>query len=634
MCGICGFISKRNISLDLLNQMNDTMIHRGPDDRGADILQGDDGYHIGMAHRRLSIIDLSPKGHQPMYSPDRRVTVVFNGEIYNYMELRDILSPYPFVSTSDTEVIIAGYLKWGIDFLDHIHGMFAIALYDRKKAMFYLIRDRIGKKPLYYWYQNDELFFASELKPIMECPWFPKKINNQILSRYLFQRYINAPESIFENVRKVEPGMYISCFMNGNLEISGKKYWDINEVYHRESENEVHNFHEAKEGLKERLSNSVKKRLVADVPIGCLLSGGIDSSLITAVAQSLSEQPLKTFTIGFSDPDYNEAQYAKEIASYLGTDHTELYIDESEMIAQVRSIPQYYDEPFADSSQIPTMLVSRLVREKATVCLSGDGGDEFFCGYRNYELVQKAQRLDKLGAAAYEIGRLSLGGTALNSLYPAPMRKIAGNRDRETQAQLNPDRMLYLAKQMVAKHENQDNLSCQYPWESKYQVKNWVLRSMLLDMETALPEDMLCKVDRGAMKYSVETRNPLLDTNVMEYSFRIPQKYKFYRGIEKKYILKQLAYDYIPRKMLERPKKGFSVPLAKWLKGPLREQLTAYGNSDFLKRQDIFDHAFTGRLIHTYVNDCLPAEIQDANIVRFIWGFFVFQQWYEKYIKT
>jgi asparagine synthase (glutamine-hydrolysing) len=404
MCGICGFVSKDNIGKDKLRKMNDTMYHRGPNDSGEEIFDITGGYSVGLAQRRLSILDLSSLGHQPMHSVDDRVVISYNGEVYNFLELRKELSDYPFKSHCDTEVILAAYLKWGIKCIDKFEGMFAISLFDKKTDELYLVRDRIGKKPLYYWYENENIVFASELKPIMECPGFPKTINKDVIKRYMFQQCVNEPYSIFENVYKVEPGQIVK-FTLGKLD--KWKYWDIAQVYNKKKLEKVGSYEKAKEELKDILRESVKKRMIADVPLGTFLSGGYDSSLVTAIAQEQSSEPIKTYSIGFNEERYNEAKYAKEVAHHLGTVHTEQYIDEKAMFELVESIPKYYDEPFADSSQIPTMLVSGLASKDVTVVLSGDGGDEFFCGYNIYDNVAQAQKLDMLGKMTYGVCRLT-----------------------------------------------------------------------------------------------------------------------------------------------------------------------------------------------------------------------------------
>lgn len=628
MCGICGYVSKKKISPEQLKKMNDTMYHRGPNDSGEEIYEMAGGYQIGLAQRRLSILDLSALGHQPMHSADRRVSVVFNGEIYNFQELKKELSDYPFRSNCDTEVIIAAYLKWGADCVTRFNGMFAAALYDRESGELYLFRDRIGKKPLYYWKREDGLIFASELKPILACPDFPKDIRREVLSRYLFQQYINAPDSIFRDVYKVEPGSVLR-FRAG--EIITWKYWDISEVYRKYAVQPVESYEEAKSGLKTLLEKSVAMRMIADVPLGSFLSGGYDSSLVTAIAQAHSQAPVKTFSIGFHETKYNEAGYAKAVAEYLGTSHTELYIDEKEMFDLVDSIPYYYDEPFADSSQIATMLVSRLASEHVTVALSGDGGDEFFCGYNIYENVRQAQKLDVLGGMVHGICNLpGLKQTGLEEKLPFRVRVIAGNRERESKTQFGAGNYIVKANAMVKAVQGQNFLPVHYLSESRYDVKDWQIRRMLLDMDTYLPGDILCKVDRAAMKYSLEARCPILDTDVMEFSYRIPHRYKFADG-DKKHILKDIAYDYIPKELLERPKVGFGVPLDKWLRGPLKEQLLDYSSYDYLVKQDIFDAAYTSDFIHGYLKTGDAGPATGANYSKLAWSFFVFQQHYSKY---
>ncbi len=628
MCGICGFMSRRTITKEQLTAMNDTMYHRGPNDSGAEIYEAADGYRVGMAQRRLSILDLSPLGHQPMHAGDGRVTVVFNGEIYNFQELKKELSDYPFRSTCDTEVILAAYLKWGIDCIKRLNGMFAIALYDRKLQTLFLARDRIGKKPLYYWEEGGNLVFASECKPLMACPGFTKKIRLDILPRYLYQQYINAPESIFEDVYKVEPGTILT-FRDGHS--TGEKYWDVAQVYARMSKEPVRDYAQAKQGLKERLQKATAQRMIADVPLGAFLSGGYDSSLISAMAQEQSQIPLSTFSIGFKEKKYDEAGYAREVAKHLGTRHTELYIDEPEMFDLVESIPKYFDEPFADSSQIPTMLVSALAREHVTVALSGDGGDEFYCGYSIYENVKQAQLLDPAGALVHAAGQLPVGGGhRLEEKLPFRVRVVAANRDKETKTQFGAGSYVKFAHQMVLQGEK-ETVPVNYPIESRYPTGDWQVRRMLLDMDTYLPGDILCKVDRASMKYSLETRCPILDTEVMEYSFRIPHAFKYRKG-DKKAILKDIAYDYIPREMLERPKKGFGVPLDQWLRGPLRQQLTDYANYDFLKRQGIFDADFVSKFIGDYLKKGDGGPASGANFSKLSWSFFAFQQWYNYYL--
>lgn len=626
MCGICGFVSKNRITPEQLKRMNDAMYHRGPNDSGEEIYPAKGGYSVGLAQRRLSILDLSPMGHQPMHSLDKRISVVYNGEIYNFQELKEELTDYPFCSTCDTEVIIAAYLKWGIDCVSRFNGMFAIALFDRETEEFYLVRDRIGKKPLYYWLEQGNLVFASELKPIMECPGFEKKIRTEVLSRYLYHQYINAPDTIFENVSKLEPGSILR-FSDGN--INTWKFWDIKEVYHRYKANPVEDYAQAKQELKDLLNRSVSLRMISDVPLGTFLSGGYDSSLITAIAQSLSPQPVKTYSIGFNEEKYNEAKYAKEVAEHLGTNHTELYISEKEMFDLVDSIPQYYDEPFADSSQIPTMLVSALAKKDVTVVLSGDGGDEFFCGYNVYDKVGQAQKLDALGAMTYGVCNLpGIRKAGMLKKLPFKVQIIAENRDKEAKTQFGASSYPKAAYGMV----KGEKIPVLYRVEQAYREKNWQERRMLLDMDTYLPGDILCKVDRASMKYSLEARCPILDKDVMEYSYRLPHSFK-YGGHVKKRILKDIAYDYIPKTLLDRPKVGFGVPLDKWLRGPLREQLLSMADRDLLIRQGIFDADYMCNMLDIYMKHGDAGPATGGNYSKLLWSYFVFQQWYRHYMQ-
>ena len=370
-------------------------------------------------------------------------------------------------------------------------------------------------------------------------------------------------------------------------------------------------------------------RMIADVPLGTFLSGGYDSSLITAIAQSQSNQPVKTYSIGFNEEKYNEAKFAKQVAEHLGTNHTELYIDEQQMFDLVDSIPKYYDEPFADSSQIPTMLVSALARNDVTVVLSGDGGDEFFCGYNAYDKVGQAQKLDILGELTYRACNLpGIRKAQLLRKLPFKVRIIATNRGKETKTQFGTSNYLDTAYGMV----KGNSMEILYPIESSYGEKNWQERRMLLDMDTYLPGDILCKVDRASMKYSLEARCPILDKDVMEYSYRLPHSFKYGNHVKKR-ILKDIAYDYIPRELLDRPKVGFGVPLDKWLRGPLKERLLAMADREFLIKQDIFDADFVCKMMQTYMEHGDGGPATGANYSKLMWSYFVFQQWYDAYMK-
>ena len=631
MCGICGYLSKRIITEHELSVMNDTMKERGPDDSGTQLWELPGGRTLGMAQRRLSILDLSELGHQPMSTPDGRLSLVYNGEIYNYRELREELPEYSFRSNCDTEVILAAYLKWGIRCVERFNGMFAFALYDRESGELFLARDRMGQKPLYYWKSGDQLVFASVLAPIMKCPGFQGKIRKEVLPRFLFQEYINAPETILEDVFKVEPGTVLTWHAAASR-MTSYRYWDVSERYEAMQREPVSDFGEAKEHLKELLRSAVRRRMIADVPLGSFLSGGYDSSLISAIAQEqLGSTPLQTFSIGFEEKDYDESPYAAAIAEYLGTDHTQRIIGEQDLLELVSDLPKFFDEPMSDSSQIPTMLVSKLAREKVTVALSGDAGDEFFCGYGIYDLVRKAQELDGIGRLAHGIGQLPLGhGKKLEDCYPFRVQVISANRNPKTRTQFGAGSYVELAGRLVQRSEDDPLLPVNYETEDRYPSGNWQITRMLLDMDTYLPGDILAKVDRASMKYSLENRCPFLDPEVMLYSYRLDHDLKYHReksGWSKKYILKQLAGDYIPRELLERPKKGFSVPLGKWLSGPLREQLLTYGNAQFLKEQGIFKPEEVTQLIAKFLSEGDKGAGTGQNYSGLLWSFFVFQQW-------
>lgn len=639
MCGISGYISHSRITKEELKTMNDTMYHRGPDDEGVEIYDAPSGYAVGFAQRRLSIQDLSPLGHQPMHSPNGRVSVVFNGEIYNYPMLKTELAAtgFSFKSTCDTEVIIAAYEKWGIDFVNRLNGMFAIALYDRGEECVFFIRDRIGKKPFYYELEEKpegiNLYFGSELKPIMKRPGFEKNINTKCVGRFLYQQYIHAPETIFDNVYKLEPGAVLQFDLNKkpdyNSQVSVYKYWDINSIYHKMVKDPVRDYQEAKMVLKALLQKSVSDRMISDVPLGTFLSGGYDSSLITAMAQEVSKEKVKTFSIGFNVEKYNEAKYAKEVAEYLGTDHTEMYISEEEMYDLVRSIPTYYDEPFADSSQICTMLVSALAKERVTVALSGDGGDEFFCGYNVYQKIKDAQTLDSIGAVTNAVINLpGINKADLASKLPFKARMIVNNRNKETKTQFGMGAYATRAMELVLGEQE----SPVYEFETKYGIANWQIRRMLLDMETYLPGDILCKVDRASMKYSLETRCPILDKDVMEYSFRLNHSFKYDKG-NKKRILKDIVYDYIPRELMDRPKVGFAVPMDQWLHGPLKEELLSMTDKAYLKNQGIFDDEALSTFVYDYLKGRDAGPSSGKNYSKLVWSVFAFQQWYKAYFS-
>ncbi len=620
MCGICGYVSKRKLEDDILGQMRDAMAHRGPNDAGIWQGQADLGY-IGLAHRRLSILDLSDLGHQPMLSHDSDCIISYNGEVYNFLELRDELrnDGFSFKSECDTEVILAAYEKWGTDCFSHFNGMFGIAIWDKKEERLVLARDRMGKKPVYYYYNpsQEEFVFASELKPIMLYPNFKKEIKDKSIGEFLCNKYICPPNTIFENTFKLEPGRYL-IYNNSGIRV--ERYWNVVERYNYLSEAVLSDKNEAINYLSDILDDSVKKRMIADVPVGTFLSGGIDSTLITAIAQQQSKQPIKSFSIGFFDKERNEAPYAKEIAKYIGTDHTELYVDDDTIQRLLIDLPTYYDEPFSDSSQLPMMLVSKLAADNVVVALSGDGGDELFCGYKMYDLTYIAQKFDWAGSMLHN---LPAWGRWVEKI-PPELRAFINNRNQNAKTQLFIDVVSEPVKNILI---NDGSFITKYDYESETtHIRNWQERRMLLDMMTYMPDDILMKADRAAMKYSLEVRCPILDYRFVEASMKVSHKLKYCR-FDKKHILKEMTYRYVPKELLDRPKKGFGVPLRKWLRTSLRDNIAEFCREDALKKQGIFDVSEMKRLIETQAKS---DKIQYSSI---LWSYYVFQRWYQQYIE-
>lgn len=620
MCGIIGFVANSNkeISESSLKKMADTINYRGPDDEGY-LISDYNGFRFGLAQKRLSIIDLSPLGHQPMNFEN--LSIIFNGEIYNFSEIKQELelSGYTFISKSDTEVILKAFHKWGTECINKFNGMFAIAIFDKKNGELYLIRDRMGVKPLYYYYDGCNLVFASELKPIMAYPYFNKEINKNIIYSYLYHGYIAAPDTIFKSTYKLLPGHYLkwNC---GNIHL--KKYWSLKDIYISSKIIEKTEEQYLNE-LDELLISSVKYRMIADVPIGCFLSGGIDSSLVAAVMQKLSPDPIKTFTIGFHEKEYNEADHAKKVSEYLKTDHHEIYLPVKETEKLIHEIPMFYDEPFADSSQIPMMLVSKLAKKNVTVTLSGDAGDELFCGYTRYDEDLKYRKFSLASNLLNKISKFCDLKKILKMINPKLLKIYYFNDDNSI---INSG-YLY-SKNYINKLIN----GCDFNYSEKYfdllkKKENIQILHMIQDMEIYLPDDILTKVDRATMSATIESRNPLLDYRIIKYSFTIPHNLKYNMG-EKKYLLKKLAYKYIPKKMLERSKKGFAIPVYSWLHNDLHYLVDKYLEKSYIKKQDIFNVDNVVKFKESFE--------KEKNSGFFSWRMFnliVFQMWYDVYMK-
>lgn len=636
MCGITGFINKMDVGLEKLKKMNDTINYRGPDSDGYFVEDYNKEYQIGMAHKRLAIMDLSPLGHQPMFSEDENIVVVFNGEIYNFYKTKKELESkgYVFKSHSDTEVIVKAYQEWGIKCVEKFNGMFAISIYDKVTKDFYLIRDRTGVKPVYYYLTDNGLLFGSELKPMMEHPDFKKELDLDALSLYLYHGYITAPKSIFKNTFKLEPGKILK-FNNGKIEIS--TYWSVEDQFkNRKIEKKTEE--EWIKDLDDLLTDSIKDRMMSDVPLGAFLSGGIDSSLVVSIMQKISDKPVKTFTIGFEEPKYDEANYAKQVAKYLGTNHYELYLPIKKAEELIPKIPLFYDEPFADSSQLPTMLVSQLAREYVTVSLSGDGGDELFCGYGRYETILNLEKFIRCSKITNKIPLLKniVTSVTTNSKYRQFFEITNENNV------INSGYKNYLnSYKLLKNYKNKFN--------EKYEkimnnTENLQEKNMLVDMITYLPDDIFTKVDRASMSVSLESRAPLVDDHrILEFSFSMPHDFKYKDG-SKKYILKELLYRYLPKEMMDRPKKGFGIPIYDWLKTDLKNLVEANLDRKRIEKQGIFEWKEIESLLDNFFN--YETEEKSANklskkfklykdgyIDRTIWNLLVFQMWYEKYMS-
>jgi len=599
MCGFAGILERDNQTSEsalraIAARMADTLRHRGPDDTGVWV---DAAAGVGLSHRRLSILDLSPAGHQPMVSASGRHVIVFNGEIYNSLQLRCELDQVTrgslsFRGHSDTEVMLAAFDHWGVRrAISRMNGMFAFALWDRQERVLYLGRDRLGEKPLYYGWIGRTLLFGSELKALRCHPDFRAEINRDALALYFRHNCIPAPHSIYKGIYKLPPATILAVSIDTAEAAAPVPYWSLKELVERGLANPFSGSEEnAVDELDALLRDAVKIRMLADVPLGVFLSGGVDSSTVVALMQAQSNRPVRTFSIGFCEPDYNEAKHAKAVAQHLGTEHTELYVRPTEAMEVIPRLPEMYDEPFADSSQIVTFLIARLAREHVTVCLSGDGGDEVFGGYnrhiwnsRVWKSIRWVPRSVRM-AAARAICRVppyrwDALFQRLSPLLPIKVRHNQFGYKVHKIAGILPSpspRNMYL---VLASHwteaesvvlgakEPETLLTRDDAWPH---LPGFSQLMMFLDAATYLPDDILTKVDRATMAVSLEARVPLLDPRVVEFAWRLPSSLKIRNG-RGKWILRRLLGRYVPPELTERPKTGFGIPLDRWLRGPLRE---------------------------------------------------------------
>lgn len=590
MCGLAGFISfSNNFSEDDLHSMTNCLAHRGPDASGFYF----DGI-CGLGHRRLSIIDLSEASNQPFYSANGRFVMVYNGEVYNFQEIAAKLQ-VPLKTSSDTEVILEAFVKWGPDFVQHLNGMFAIVIYDIQEKELHVFRDRIGIKPVYFYRAGDSLLFASELKSLTKIQALIGRLtlNKQAISQFLHLGYIPRPNSIYNEVTKMESGAY-AFFSKGNFEV--KAFWKLED---KVKSNRLTDFTDAKAQLKDLILSAVKYRMVSDVPFGTFLSGGIDSSMVTAAAQANSDKPIKTFSIGFEEEQFNEAKFARDVSNHLQTDHHEFTVTYKQAIEQVQNLMEIYDEPFGDPSAIPSLLVSELARKHVTMTLSGDGGDELFFGYGMYNW---AERLNN----------------PLISTFRQPISWVFskfGNRFKRAATVFNyPDKTklrshLFSQEQyFFAEREIKDLLVSGFNADFQI-VEQWTGMGRVLDPKEAqaffdmkfyLQDDLLVKVDRATMKHSLETRVPLLDYRIIEFALNLSPDLKVRNG-ETKFLLKQVLYDFVPEKLFDRPKRGFAIPVARWLKGELHYLITDFLNPQIIKKFNIVNYTYVEDLVKSFM---------------------------------
>lgn len=616
MCGIAGYVSEQKLEESVIRKMAETFRHRGPDGEG--YYHGKLGKRfLALAHKRLAIFDLTENGKQPMFTPDGKIGVVYNGEIYNFREIRKELQGlgYQFRSDCDTEVVLYSYCAWGIEAVKKFNGMFAYSIIDMQNEKIYLVRDRMGKKPLYYYCSGDDFCWASDLAALECLPFIEKRLDRKIIASYLWNQYIPAPYTIYENIWKLNSGCILT-YSDGKISVS--QYWNMN-GFIRKKEN-VENSDEMMHVFEETLMDAVAVRMEADVPVGVFLSGGIDSTLIAAMAQKQAKAGIDTFTIGFRESGFDESIYAKRIADYLGCRHHMRYFTAKDALALVEKIPIYFSEPFADNSQLPMLLLSSYAKEHITVALSGDGGDELFCGYPWYEQVKKMNQYKRIAGI-------------FHGLFPHFSGHKNGDRNMWRLAKffnayseqniLNLDYIT--SKEILAPLFKDSSYFLPEFFQTDWKGIDIMEKAEFLQMHLYLQDDIMTKVDRTCMAYSLESRAPLLDYRIVEQSIAMPISLK-YESATLKAVLKKILYQYVPKELVERPKQGFGVPLSQWLHHDFSEMIGDYMREEFLRRQGIFCTEAMTKLYDNYKNR--PSVILD----KIMWSILMFQIWYEAHI--
>ena len=621
MCGIAGYYSlSQTLEPSLLKTMTNAIQHRGPDS---------DGFFndrtAGLGHRRLSIIDLREVANQPMFSHNDRYVMVFNGEVYNFKELSSQVrvknDSFYYKTNSDTEVVIEAFNKWGVDFVNRLNGMFALAIYDTVEGHLFLYRDRIGIKPLYYYWDGENFFFASEIKALTKVEMIRNKltINQTAVNHFLNLGYIPAPISIYNEIHKFPAGHRLH--INKDI-FTLEPYWKVEDKVEFD---EFRNYPEAKKKLKYLIESSVQYRMISDVPFGTFLSGGIDSSLVTAIAQNQSDTAINTFSIGFKESKFNESVHAQTIANHLHTNHHEFVVTTKEAQEMVNDMIVSYDEPYADSSAIPSMLLSKMARKHVTMTLSGDGGDELFLGYGSYKWAKK------LDAGFYKQNRKLLA-YFLSKMKDRHIR-VSKLLDFQTSDDLkrhifSQEQYLFSQQEIsqILKNKDFDNSIIKDDFSDLDRQLSASEAQAMFDLKYYLPDDLLVKVDRATMKYSLETRVPLLDYRIIEFALNLPEKFK-QKGDISKFILKETLYDYLPKSYFERPKAGFSIPMNDWLRADLK-----YLIDDFLNEPLILEAGFVN---YDIVKDLIQRwTLKEPHLYNRIWTLIVLHKWYVDIYKN
>lgn len=638
MCGVAGLLIRAG-QLDLedaARRMSAALMHRGPDGEG---IWTDPAAGIALAHRRLAIIDLSPQGQQPMHSPRGRFVASFNGEIYNFRELRHCLDTEPdpprWRGHSDTEVLLAAFEMWGIEeTLRKSVGMFAIAVWDRRDRLLTLARDRLGEKPLYYGKSTTGFVFASELKAVRAVPGVSLHVDRQALAAFMQFGCVPAPGCIYTGLRKLQPGHFVVIHADGDVQ-EPQAYWTLKDRTTSSGRELMQNGDSELINLvHDQIAVAVRAQMISDVPIGAFLSGGVDSSLIVALMQAQSSRPIRTYTIGFEESEFDEAPFAAAVARHLGTEHVELRVTADDAARVIPDLPRIYDEPFADSSQLPTTLVARLTSRRVSVALSGDGGDELFAGYPRYRLASTAwQRLQHV-----PVPIRTVLATLIRSASPSGWNRVINSLPASLRGQFNGHRVHRLSTLIESRSLGEVYIKLMSQWlpdaglvlglsATKLDVSRWPTGTTFIeemrrwDVGQYLPDDLLVKVDRAAMSASLETRAPLLDHRVAEIAFQLPERV-LVRGNQSKWVLRQILDRYIPRALIERPKAGFSVPLAAWLRGPLRIWAADLLDPSLIRSQGLLDEVKVAQAWNEHATGRMDRSAH-------LWNLLMFQAWLE-----